>query len=99
MSEQQKPKERNKTHLPGATDFNEEKYTLLFDVDESLVDIEGCRKVAEEKELLLKNEFHFTVLGNSNGLIIKDFLETMSEEDKKVTIENLKLLEIGRAHV
>lgn len=72
--------------------FDEQKYTLLLNVDKNQLDLNYLQKMAAQNGFDEKKEFHITVIGFKNGEEIKKVLQTFSKEDQENIIYQIKSL-------
>lgn len=64
--------------------------TILIYLSKNYFDLVGIREIAEEKGFDEKDEFHITVSGFKNGLVIKDVLEKLSPEESKAKLDKIQ---------
>ncbi|MCB1180030.1 MAG: hypothetical protein KDK36_20800, partial [Leptospiraceae bacterium] len=67
--------------------FKPNKLILLLDIDSKELDLQIKIKEAEEFGVLIKPEYHFTILGDNTG---KEILDSEEEEDKNTLVKKFQ---------
>lgn len=72
--------------------FDSEKLTLLLNVFKNAVNASALAELAKQQGLLLKSEFHITIIGSDTGEAINEKLSQCSDQQKAETILKIKEL-------
>ncbi len=78
--------------LPEKVSFNEEKNTLLLEVNREQVDLSGLQSLAEKNNFDPKDSFHITVLSFKNAAEIKKTLGMLPEAERQKRFTEIKSL-------
>lgn len=65
--------------LKSNLNFNKEKITLLLNIEGDDLTNDKLKYKAQEKNLLPKKEFHFTLIGRATGVILKTIPNSVSK--------------------
>ena len=72
--------------------FDEEKYTLMLNIDKQSIDLSDLQVIAKQNNFDEREEFHITIIGFRNGKEIGNVLDKLSSEDKQYELLRIKSL-------
>lgn len=84
--------QKSKTIYPKYVSFDEEKFTLLLNIDKAMIDLNDIDQTAARNGFDKKPEFHITIIGFKVGAAIKQALDKLSGERKQEALQKIQSL-------
>lgn len=84
--------QKSKIIYPESVSFDEERFTLLLNIDEAMIDLNGIAQTAARNGFDKKPEFHITIIGFKGGAAIKQALDKLSGERKPEALQKIQSL-------
>lgn len=82
----------NQLLYPESVSFDEEKFTLLLYLNETVIDFKNLAETATRNSFDKKDEFHITVIGFKGGMAVKEALDKLSQDEKHVALQQIRSL-------
>lgn len=74
------------------TNFNTTEITAVIDVWKNNIDFVFCQSLSKKYDLLIKPNFHITIIGSSTGKKILELIANFWENEKEVIISRIRNL-------